>query len=271
MLEMWSSGDKMLMHYSLRSEQGTVLRIADKLYRTPGETKQLPLAVFLELQLIHPIPDEVFAPTVAERLLKQNAGKVKVDSIAPTLVAQTNETVSRDQPFSFVLEPGSPRLLMTSENGWLRIVRRSLGMFQAHEVPTDLVVYTNTTTSEEAKTVKLEGMAPDAQAFEASPDMTPFSEPIQVSSGVTATMVLSQDPPSYPIEAKARHAQGTVVFDAIIGRDGHVESLQQVGTADPALTEEADRTIRTWIYRPFLVNGIPVEVKTQIHMNFTFG
>src|SRR5579871_1616392 len=79
-LEMWSSGGNMLMRYSLRGEQMTVLRTGDKLYRTPGDVKQLPVAAFLEMQLVHPIPDQVFAAGVTEKMTTQRSGALEVEA-----------------------------------------------------------------------------------------------------------------------------------------------------------------------------------------------
>ena len=270
-LEMWFSGTSMLMRYSLRSEQTTVLRVGDKLYRTPGEVKQLPAAEFLQIQLVHPIPEQVFAPTATERITTEKLGNVTVDAIAPSLVKPGNDVVSTYRPFSIVLESTTPRLLVIYEAGGFQVVRQSVGLFQSHEVATDLQVYNGQKPFEEAKTVKLEAVSPNPAMFAVTPDMIALAEPIDVHTTDICGMVLSANAPSYPIYARSRHVQGTVVFEAMIGRDGHVLSLRTIGTADPSLVQEADRTVRTWIYRPFLVNGIPVEVKTEIHVNFTFG
>jgi hypothetical protein len=272
-LEMWFSGSNMLMRYSLGSERMTVLRVGDKLYRTPGEVKQLPMAVFLQLQLTHPIPDQVFAPSATEAMTKEKNGAIELDSITASLVKSTNEdgVASADAALAFLLESSTARFVMTYEPGGFRIIRQSLGLFQAHEVPTELALYTGNVQIGGAKTVQLDVLSPDAQLFQVGPEMIPLAEPIEVAPDDISRMALSRTPPEYPIEAKKRHAQGKLVFDAMIGRDGHVQSLQPAGTGDPALWKEAKRVIATWIYRPFLVNGIPVEVKTKIMMNFTLG
>jgi hypothetical protein len=272
-LEMWFGGSNMLMRYSLRSERMTVLRVGDKLYRTPGDVKQLPMAVLLQLQLMHPIPDQVFAPTAMEAMTKEKSGAIDVDSITASLVKSTNEdgVVSADAALAFLLESSTARFLMTYEPGGFRIIRQSLGVFQAHEVPTELALYMGNVQIGGAKTVQLDVLSPDETLFQVTPDMIPVTEPIEVAPDDISRMALSRTPPEYPIEAKKRHAQGKLVFDAVIGRDGHVQSLQPVGTGDPALWSEGKRVIATWIYRPFVVNGIPVEVKTKIMMNFTLG
>jgi hypothetical protein len=270
-LEMWFSGSNMLMGYSLGSERMSVLRVGDKLYRTPGEVKQLPMAAFLQLQLMHPIPDQVFASRATEAMTKEKNGAIELDSITASLVKSTNEDgiVSADAALAFLLESSTARLVMTYEPGGFRIIRQSLGAFQAHEVPTDLALYLGNVQIAGAKTVQLDVLSPDETLFQVTPEMIPLDEPIEVAPDDISRMALSRSPPDYPIEAKKRHAAGKLVFDAVIGRDGHVQSLQPAGTGDPALWHEANTVIRTWIYRPFAVNGIPVGVKTKIIMNFT--
>jgi TonB family protein len=101
--------------------------------------------------------------------------------------------------------------------------------------------------------------------------MTPVTEPVEISSGDLSRLTLSQNAPTYPLDAKERHASGKVIFDAMIGKDGHVLSLQQTGQADAALAESAKKAVRQWNYRPYLLNGVPVEVETTINVNFTFN
>jgi len=269
-LEMWFSGSNMLMRYSLPSEQMTVLRVGDKLYRTPGDVKRLPMVTFLQLQLMHPIPDQVFAPKATEAMTKEKNGTLDLDSITASLVKLTNEdgTAAADASLAFLLESGTPRLVMTYEAGSYRIIRQSLGGFQGHEVPTDLALYNGNVQVGGARTTALDVLAPDAQVFAVAPEMIPFAEPLEASSDDVLRMALSRTPPEFPLDAKKRHTGGTLVFDVLIGRDGHVRSLQPTGIADPALWKAGRDAIGTWIHRPFAINGIPFEVKTKLTVTF---
>jgi TonB family protein len=96
------------------------------------------------------------------------------------------------------------------------------------------------------------------------------SGPVRVSSGVMATLVASQPNPVYPPIAKAAHVQGVVVLHAIISKEGTVEKLTVI-SGPPMLTQSAVDAVQKWIYRPFLLNGQPVEVETTINVNYTFG
>ena len=73
--------------------------------------------------------------------------------------------------------------------------------------------------------------------------------------------------PAYPPEAKALGIQGKVVLDAVIGKDGIVQTLS-ARSGDPVLAESALETVRHWAYRPTTVNGVRVEVETQIEVTF---
>jgi TonB family protein len=67
--------------------------------------------------------------------------------------------------------------------------------------------------------------------------------------------------PVYPTEGNG--VEGTVGLDAVIGKDGSILSLD-VNSGDPVLAKAALDAVRQWTYRPLKVNGIPVEVATEI-------
>jgi protein TonB len=74
--------------------------------------------------------------------------------------------------------------------------------------------------------------------------------------------------PTYPEDARAPGIEGKVVLDARIDRNGAIETLT-VRTGHPLLAESALQTIRAWRYRPIKLNGVPVEVETDIEVTFT--
>ncbi len=76
--------------------------------------------------------------------------------------------------------------------------------------------------------------------------------------------------PDYPPLARQARIQGSVVLRAVISRDGRIENLQ-VLNGHPMLAPAAIEAVRQWRYRPYMLNGEPVEVETQITVNFTLG
>jgi len=93
---------------------------------------------------------------------------------------------------------------------------------------------------------------------------------LRVSSGVAAGMLVLQIKPQYPRLAMQARIQGTVVLQAVIGKDGTVRDLRLI-SGHPMLAPAAIEAVKQWRYRPYLLNNEPVEVDTQINVNFTLG
>jgi len=68
----------------------------------------------------------------------------------------------------------------------------------------------------------------------------------------------------------SQHIQGIVRFTATIGKDGTVQNLQLI-SGNRALVQAATDAVKQWLYRPTLLNGEPVEIVTQIDVNFTLN
>ncbi|HZD77013.1 MAG TPA: energy transducer TonB [Acidobacteriaceae bacterium] len=99
--------------------------------------------------------------------------------------------------------------------------------------------------------------------------MTPSRKPV-ISSGVMAGRKLSGADPRYPAIAIAARIQGTVLLVATISRTGAIENLRLV-SGPPMLAPAAEEAVRTWRYRPYLLNGEPVEVETTVRVIFNLG
>jgi len=96
------------------------------------------------------------------------------------------------------------------------------------------------------------------------------AEKVRVSSGVAQGLLVHQVTPQYPPLARQARVQGTVVLQAVIGKDGTVQNLH-VLSGHPMLIEAAMDAVRQWRYKPYYLNGEPVEVDTQINVNFTLS
>jgi TonB family protein len=70
--------------------------------------------------------------------------------------------------------------------------------------------------------------------------------------------------PIYPADANG--IEGIVSLDAVIGKDGSILSVN-VQSGDPLLAGAALTAVRQWAYRPLTVNGVPVEVATEIDVH----
>jgi len=93
---------------------------------------------------------------------------------------------------------------------------------------------------------------------------------IRVGGNVQAAKLISQPKPIYPPAAKEARIQGVVQLLATIAKDGTVKDLQVI-LGHPLLVEAAMSAVQQWVYQPTLLNGNPVEVVTQIDVNFTLS
>jgi TonB family protein len=93
---------------------------------------------------------------------------------------------------------------------------------------------------------------------------------IQVGTNVQGAMILRKTPPVYPAAAKAAGISGEVRLNATIATDGTVGELTVV-SGPPELVQAATDAVKQWVYKPTLLNGSPVQVKTSIVVNFTLN
>ncbi len=92
--------------------------------------------------------------------------------------------------------------------------------------------------------------------------------PLRVSTSVVEGLLLLKTPPPYPAIAIATHTEGTVVLEATISKAGAIENLRVV--SGPAMLKQAALdAVRTWRYKPYLLDGQPIEVETTVNVIFS--
>lgn len=93
---------------------------------------------------------------------------------------------------------------------------------------------------------------------------------IRVGGQVESAKLIFQPKPEYPPLAKMARIQGTVRLEAVISKDGTIQDLKVV-SGHPLLVKSALEAVQRWRYQPTLLNGDPVEVVTEIDVNFTLA
>lgn len=93
---------------------------------------------------------------------------------------------------------------------------------------------------------------------------------INISAGVAGGLLIQKTPPAYPQIARAARVSGTVVIEATIFKSGAVGNLRAV-SGPTMLRQAALDAVRTWRYRPYMLDGEPVEVQTTVSVTFTLG
>ncbi|HEU5414948.1 MAG TPA: TonB family protein [Candidatus Angelobacter sp.] len=90
---------------------------------------------------------------------------------------------------------------------------------------------------------------------------------IRVSTGISEGMLIHRVEPVYPTIAARARIQGTVQLRAVIAKDGSIENLQVIG-GHPILQQAALDAVKQWRYKPYILNGEPLEVETIVIVNF---
>jgi TonB family protein len=94
--------------------------------------------------------------------------------------------------------------------------------------------------------------------------------PVQISAGVSQGMVMRKVAPVYPARAKAAHVQGAVILHAIISKNGTIKNLAVI-SGHRMLVNAAREAVSRWTYKPYLLNGEPIDVETSITVNFNLA
>ena len=101
------------------------------------------------------------------------------------------------------------------------------------------------------------------------PAPVPTARPFRRSSMLEGSLI-HRVQPDYPYPAKMARVQGEVVLAAVISKEGTIENLRVI-KGHPMLVRGAIEAVSRWRYRPYILNGEPVEVETQITVNFTLA
>jgi TonB family protein len=114
------------------------------------------------------------------------------------------------------------------------------------------------------------GGASVGYAFTASEPSPNVPGRINVGGNAQSVKLVQQPRPVYPPLAKQARISGVVKFSVIIAKDGTVADIKVI-SGHPLLIPAALDSVRNWVYQPTLLNGTPVEVQTQIDVNFTLA
>ena len=102
---------------------------------------------------------------------------------------------------------------------------------------------------------------------ETNPGFRPVLQSLNISQGVSQGLLIKKVAPSYPPAAQRMRVEGTVELLATISKEGAITHIK-VLSGDSQLTKAASDAVKQWKYKPYLLNGEPVEIQTQITVNF---
>lgn len=162
------------------------------------------------------------------------------------------------------LEPGTYAIQVASP-GFARLEQRGIEVTATQPIRVSLVL--NVGKIQETLTVSAEGNRPVGV-----PGGSGTPTRIRVGGSVHATKLEYKVNPQYPAECKMEGVEGTVLLRGVIGQNGALVNLEPINKlVDQRLVNAAMDAVRQWRYRPTLLNGEPVEVVTEIQINFTLA
>jgi TonB family protein len=96
---------------------------------------------------------------------------------------------------------------------------------------------------------------------------TPMLQDVHVSQGVSRGLLVKEIPPVYPASARQLRIEGAVELLATISKNGDISAVK-VLSGEPQLAHAAVEAVKQWKYKPYLLNGEPVEIQTQVTVKF---
>jgi TonB family protein len=179
----------------------------------------------------------------------------------PDTNAKFETTTSPEGKFVFETLPAGQYILRVQKPGFATL-------FREFNVKPDAKVDRGFTLAlgavHEQLTVTASGTPAPASAQKAA-------QPLRVGGNVEQTKLTRKVQPKYPLAAKAAGIQGTVSLEMVISKEGEPLDIRVVSSPDDNLTQSALEAVRQWRYEATLLNGNPVEVITDVVVNYTLA
>ena len=171
---------------------------------------------------------------------------------------------------AYCFDREAPILVSTLQNHTITNSYSHIQKFQDHNIAGHIDISYVGNKRLEADLEESDEVKADDAAFTPAPDATePVIKSVRIpAGGVKPGLLLQRVPPVYPPDARAAHISGTVVIQAMIGKDGMIENAKVVSSPDDSLSQAALDAVRQWRYQPYMLNGEPVSVMTTINVEF---
>jgi Gram-negative bacterial TonB protein C-terminal len=221
-------------------------------------------------QIVHPGPEPVDVSGAVPELRKFKFGKVELSCVMLTQPIRGAGSVPLWLFPTYCIDANG-LIRFTYNFGGQAATLNLVGIFLQRHVATEADIRQGEVNVASAKVVTLATYTPKPNEFVPATDMVEVGPTARVPASVISGHRIGFVEPVYPDAAKIRHASGTVLLHAIIGRDGHIRLLRPTNAADADFVISAIAAVQRWTYRPYLLNGEPTEVDTTITVNFVLN
>ena len=262
--EFWASPTKSKTTYSASAFTRTDYRTGQGLLRTGGEPPST-LIVSAANEFVEPLPSRESIDREAFELMPGNAGSMKLSCLSTT-------GMPANPGITYCLQDDIPALrasVRPFQSSQVQVLHNRIQKFQDHFLASDLRFMRDGKAVLTAHLEKAELLDPVNEAeFTPPPDAKLVPLRVNIAAGLAVGMILKKVPPVYPPIASAARVSGTVVLQAVINKEGDIANLHVV-SGPPMLQQASLDAVKQWTYRPYLLNGQPVEVQTTINVIFS--
>jgi len=237
----------------------------------------------LEDAVLRPMPDPRRIDAERTKLDVKMVGKGSAPLTCVSLTHQWPEADSKTQapptpatPDSYCFDTGTLALLTKFSRPFVTQYSQFVQL-QGHYFAKHISVEIDRQAELSVSVESIDGIAATDSALTPAADAVAVHRPAplttegQSANKVAIGSLVKKVGQLYPQMAKAQHIQGTVVLVGTIGTDGKPSDLEVVASPSHYLSEAAVDAVKQWEYKPYLLNGEPVEVETTVNVIFTLG
>jgi len=265
--EWWAGPEKYKISYT-SSDFNQVLYHEGGKSLVTGDKGMAPLPELMaKKNLFDPLPEEteVQKNEYVEKNFDENTKSGKKVELR-CIQEKTKYSPARSNCFG----QDGPYLRVESSGGGLLVVFNNIVKADGHYIAKQINVLNSGLAILNLNVTALEFPTDIADAMFVPPPSAVAAQVFWGDPSVVAGKKIGGDDPHYPVNAKIDRIQGTVILSARINKAGTIDDLQVV-SGPQALRKSSFDAVKTWKYKPYLLNGEPVEVQTQINVIYTLG
>lgn len=235
----------------------------------PDQTPEQRREVFLVGQLLHSVisPASIlYGSESASELKAVRTGQVDLRCVSTPSAPNVAKGIETFQ--MCVDDRNTVREVITGRDG---MIRNKDGVFAGTHVALDILDVEQGLNAIGGHVTVLHSFDPTQEQVDLVGGETEGSAPpahVAISGKVTAGQKIGGQAPVYPYQERQERVSGTVLLQALISKEGKIALLTPIASPNQGLTRAAIDAVGTWTYKPYLLNGQPVEVQTTITINF---